>query len=93
MELPIALAASESLADRQQLVWSAFLDAAAAMRQRLWLPPPYRFVIGPHSATDLALAKVLQGAGRQVDALVLTDVTGPGGTVEVGPTSLSSAVL
>lgn len=77
MELPIALAVAEPLADRPQLVWAAFVDAAAALRARLWLPPPYRFVVGPHSAADLALAVRLREAGREVDELSAAGGSGP----------------
>jgi len=77
VELPIALAVAEPLADRPQLVWAAFVDAVAALRDRLWLPPPYRFVVGPHNAADLALAVRLREAGRQVDELPAAGGSGP----------------
>ena len=77
MELPIALAVAEPLADRPQLVWAAFVDAAAALRGRLWLPPPYRFVVGPHTAADRVLAVRLREAGREVDELPVAGWSGP----------------
>lgn len=77
MELPIALAVAEPLADRPELVWAAFLDAAAALRGRLWLPPPYRFVVGPHTAADRTLAEAVRAAGRQVDELPAAGGSGP----------------
>lgn len=69
MELPIALAAVESLRNHPQLAWAAFVDAAGALRERLWLPPPYRFVVGPYTEADRTLALALQQAGRQVEVL------------------------
>ena len=71
MELPIALAAAESLGDCEQLVWAAFLDAVAALRVRLWEPPPYRFVVGPYTAVDRWLAVRLAEAGREVAVVAI----------------------
>ena len=67
--LPIAVAASESLAEHEDLVWAAFCEASMQLRATLWEPPPYRFVVGPYTSTDRWLAVELVAAGRHVEAV------------------------
>lgn len=35
----------------------------------VWEPPPYRFVVGPYTATDRWLAAQLVSSGRHVEAV------------------------
>lgn len=64
--LTIAISGSASLAAHPESVWVAFLNAIAALRDRVSAPPPYRFLHGDARGADRIIAAHLEQAGRDV---------------------------
>ncbi len=67
--LTIAISGSATLAAHPESVWIAFLNAIAALRDRVPAPPPYRFLHGGARGADRIIAAHLEQAGRDVTAV------------------------
>jgi hypothetical protein len=64
--MQVALVAADTLADRPEDTWAAFVDAMRALRAQLWQPPPYRFIHPGRTRTERLLAHRISDQGRTV---------------------------